>query len=385
MKPEEQKRKVEEILGSPLPELEKEYHEAAEKIFNSMVMNQFVTPYLLSELFTVQEMRMVLTMPATAEELAEKFSMNADEVREKMDGLVSMGRIISSRRPPFTYSPHMNAIAFRDSVGIGLNANGLDWKPYMKAIRLMELWVRMEYNEYAAAAVRHEMRVIPKYESIKNVPGVMYCENMKEIVEDAVREGKFVSSRCVCRSYASYLAKESFDSEHCNCLHEHGPEDGHCFSVSRQAEYFATQRGAYCPDETAARRLFAEAEASTAVYTTPNTRDTTFICSCCPDCCGLAEYEKEGFDVRKPSRFRPAVRAKRCIGCKKCESRCAYAAIRVEEGCAAVDEDKCMGCGNCVVTCPAKALKMKIVHEPEWVPDVPYVEGWYLPEKKEET
>lgn len=381
MREEEQKKAVEEIVGSLFPEPEEAYQTAAHKIFNSMTMNHFVTPYLLRELFTPLEMKMVLEMPATGEELAEKFDMNVDETKEMMNRLVSLGRIISSRRPPFTYNPHMNAIAFRDSIGVGLNANKMDWMPHIKAIRLMCLWVKMEYNEELAKAVKYEMRVIPKYESIKNVPGVMFCENMKEIVENAVREGQFVSARCVCRSYASYLAEGKDNPKHCNCLEEHGSEDGHCFSISRQAEYFATQRGAYCPDKESARKLFAEAEASTAIYTTPNTRDTTFICSCCPDCCGLSEYEAIGFEVRKPSRFRPRVKEERCVGCKMCEKRCAYDAIKVVDKKAVVAGEKCLGCGNCVVTCKARALKMEIIREPEWVPDVPYVEGWYLPEK----
>mgnify|MGYP007081670569 CR=1 FL=1 len=35
-------------------------------------------------------------------------------------------------------------------------------------------------------------RVIPKWESIKDLPGVMYCENMKEILERNVRAGNAV-------------------------------------------------------------------------------------------------------------------------------------------------------------------------------------------------
>ncbi len=380
MNEEKQREAVEEIVGSLSPKPKKVYYEAAHGIFDKMTMNRFVTPYLLRELFTPLEMEMVLAMPATGEELAEKFGMETEKTKEMLNRLVSLGRIISSRRPPFTYSPHMNAIAFRDSIGVGLNANKMDWMPHIKAIRLMCLWVKMEYDEGLAKAVKHEMRVIPKYESVKNVPGVMFCENMKEIVESAVRERQFVAARCVCRSYASYMAEGRDNPNHCNCLQEHGSEDGHCFSISRQAEYFATQRGAYCPDEEAAWKLFEEAECSTAIYTTPNTRDTTFICSCCADCCGLSEYEEQGFEVRKPSRFRPKVRQERCVGCKMCEKRCAYEAIQVVDGKAVVAGGKCLGCGNCVVTCKTKALKMEIVQPPEWVPDMPYVEGWYLPE-----
>lgn len=58
--------------------------------------------------------------------------------------------------------------------------------------------------------------------------------------------------------------------------------------------------------------------------------------------------------------------------------RCNYDAIHLSNGAVTIDADKCKGCGNCVVTCPTKALKMKIVHEPGWVPEIPYVDGWSL-------
>ena len=380
---EMQMEEIKRIYGGTLPQLENVYLQAAE-IFNGMTMNKEVTPYLLRELFTPLETEFLLSFPATAEEIADKFHLDVQETERHLLYLVQLGRIISSRKPPFTFSNHMNAIAFRDSIGIGLNSLHINWMEHIKAIRLMCLWIKMEYHEQLAAGIKYEMRVIPKYESIKHLPGVMFCENMKEIIERGAEKKQLVTARCVCRSYASYLTEGWDNPDHCECIQEHGGEDGHCYSVSRQAEYFATQRGAYTPDLEEARQRLKESEASNCIYTTPNTRDTTFICSCCPDCCGLQEYERLGYEVRKPSRFRPYVREEKCIGCKKCVTRCAYDAVRVVDGKAVVYDEKCMGCGNCVVTCPTKALKMKIVHEPEWVPDVPYVEGWYIPEKKGE-
>lgn len=375
---EDQLKAVDEIYEGERPKVEPDYYEAA-KIFENMTMNKEVLPYLLNELFTLQEIKFVNKLPATAEELAEEFHLDVEETRSTLDRLVHMGRIISTRKPPFTYAPHMNAIAFRDSIGVGMNAMKIDWMEHIKAVKLMVLWVKMEYNEYVAASVKHEMRVIPKYESIKDVPGVMFCENMKEIIDKAATDHELVTARCVCRSYASYLSEGKDNPDYCNVIEEHSGADGHCYSVSRQAEYFATQRGAYTPTYEEAQQRLKESDEAACIYTTPNTRDTTFVCSCCADCCGLSEYEKVGFEVRKPSRFRPSVNTDKCIGCKKCETRCAYAAIQVVDKKATVYEDKCMGCGNCVVTCPTKALKMKIVHDTDWVPDVPYVEGWYMP------
>ena len=65
------------------------------------------------------------------------------------------------------------------------------------------------------------MRVIPKYESIKHLPGVMFCENMKEIMERGAEKKQLVTARCVCRSYASYLAEGWDNPDHCKCIQEH--------------------------------------------------------------------------------------------------------------------------------------------------------------------
>ena len=64
---EEQKAKVEEILGSPLPELDPVYIEGA-KVYMKMSPNTFITPYLMSEVYTKEEMQMVSLLPATAPE-----------------------------------------------------------------------------------------------------------------------------------------------------------------------------------------------------------------------------------------------------------------------------------------------------------------------------
>lgn len=43
-----------------------------------------------------------------------------------------------------------------------------------------------------------------------------------------------------------------------------------------------------------------------------------------------------------------------------------------------------MGCGNCVVTCPSKALKMQIVHDVDWVPDLWEEDNnWNIPEEND--
>ena len=380
MTQEEQKKKVEEILGSPLPDLDPIYIEGA-KVYMTMSPNTFITPYLMSEVYTKEEMQMVSLLPSTAPEIAKKLGLDVDYVDSALTDMELLGKIIASNvANPRIFSPHLNMVAFRDSIGNGRIARGLDWMPCIKAFKLMDQWIRVSYSPEAAAATAGEMRVIPKWESIKDLPGVMYCENMKEIIERNVRNRTIFTAQCVCRTYRSYIDLGRYDPEYCkDGMCEHGGEDGHCFSINRQAEFFAKKNRVYVPTMEEAMKRLEETERSRAIYTTPNTRDTTYVCSCCTDCCAIQFYEDVGLkDVRKPSRFRPVWREEPCVGCGVCITRCNYDAIHLSNGAVTIDADKCKGCGNCVVTCPTKALKMKIVHEPDWVPEIPYVDGWSL-------
>jgi ferredoxin len=45
-----------------------------------------------------------------------------------------------------------------------------------------------------------------------------------------------------------------------------------------------------------------------------------------------------------------------CIGCKKCEKTCEFAAITVENNLAFINPDKCTGCQKCVEGCPSKVI-----------------------------
>jgi ferredoxin len=45
-----------------------------------------------------------------------------------------------------------------------------------------------------------------------------------------------------------------------------------------------------------------------------------------------------------------------CIGCKKCEKICEFAAITVENNLASVIPDKCTACMKCIDACPVKGI-----------------------------
>ena len=137
-----------------------------------------------------------------------------------------------------------------------------------------------------------------------------------------------------------------------------------------RADYAVEHFGGHYATKEEMQKCLEEIDASTAVLSAHNKRQIDFICSCCDDCCAMAELERGGLPIRIPSRFRPVLDENVCVGCGLCDERCVFDAIYVEDGRVRIREDNCMGCGNCVVTCPSEALQMQIVHDVDWIPDL---------------
>ncbi len=82
---------------------------------------------------------------------------------------------------------------------------------------------------------------------------------------------------------------------------------------------------------------------------------------------GMGCASREG-KLSQHSTISPQVKAKRCKGCERCLSWCAWEAIsilpppsRVEtkQSIAFIDPKKCIGCGECILTCPSGAIQIQ--------------------------
>lgn len=372
---------LESVLGKPLPEIDSIYFEGAKK-WEKTDQRPIITPYFLSKLFTPEEMRMVICLPATAFEVAERLNMEEKFVSEKLERLFELGRILPGKtyhkETSNSYAPSLSPVTLRDHIGMAFNKNHLDWKKEKEMFMLADEWcVQREVSEEDKnrPAVFYN-RIIPKWGSIKNLPGVMHCENMKEIIYDHYHNNTFAVMRCICRSYRNfhkYGEPHLPDGEGCESgLHENCNENGHCLWLGQRGIYMSEMFGYVPKTIEEVDRIFNELEEATVIYQDKNMPTVGMLCSCCDDCCILLNhFYKKGIDTFSPSRFQPVVREDKCIGCKQCMQHCIFNAISINfDGKCTISTEQCKGCGNCVVKCPSKALKMKIVHDRSWIPDI---------------
>jgi NAD-dependent dihydropyrimidine dehydrogenase PreA subunit len=199
---------------------------------------------------------------------------------------------------------------------------------------------------------RAAFRVVPKWKSIADVPGVLPHENLKEMLKT---QELLVLLHCGC--------KRSFREREC------GIPDESCITVGRTAQY-NLERGAgrKITYEEALAVLDKYDEHGTVNLTINQKGVNQLICNCHWCCCNALKGAAK-------SRFIATVNAEECRGCKTCVKRCQYGAVQMkfypEFGAerAYVDAELCRGCGNCVTTCPAEARKLKVARPPEHIPE----------------
>ena len=156
--------------------------------------------------------------------------------------------------------------------------------------------------------------------------------------------GPFGVINCVCRQSAEIVGEAcTTSSTHETCLMiGHVPAHGRALTLKEIIE------------------ILDRAEREGHVLQPQNSRQPSFICCCCRDCCELLR------NARKlprpadaiPSAYRAVVSDESCTACGKCLKRCPMDAVSLVDRVAAVDEARCIGCGLCATTCPEHAIAL---------------------------
>jgi len=210
------------------------------------------------------------------------------------------------------------------------------------------------------------MRVIPRWKAIKDIPGIIPLDDIREII---MAHNRYAVIPCQCRVRTVHWRD-------CDT-----PEDV-CVTFDRGVEV-SLDRG--IGRELTRKEMFEFFE-DLAKYPVVShgqgisPEKVGSMCNCHWDCClaythiMMPESEYMPGQWNRKSRFEAIVNPEKCIGCRRCvDERCQFSAAQMKyypefgEERAYIDTEKCMGCGCCVETCLVGAKSMKIVRPPEYL------------------
>lgn len=341
------------------------YNELADK----MRASQSRIPEILSKLATPEECQMMLALPASPKELAEKFQMDEDAARRKLDEFVTKGMVFAFvKEGQLRYFFARSVGQISDSISAAV-FNHPDW-PIREEV--LELWERNREDgvkrakEFAGKAMPPakpgtRFRVIPLRAAVKDNTGMLAYEDTEAILRNAPA---IAVVNCPCRMYQV----------------EHGLNDKPlevCMQLTAGSAKYAEDQGIgrtlTMEEGLAILRITEEAGLVPSVF---GGEKLGFICHCDGQgCSSLRVGAETGLFGYEKSRYQSTVDPSLCNGCQTCVERCIFGAIEMVKVAdsrklkAVVDLEKCYGCGACVITCPVEgAITLKLGRPKEHIP-----------------
>jgi len=339
------------------------YQEIASKITRE---ENKALPSVVKKIANLEQARILRELPNTVEEIAKKMEADENTVSENLQYLYERGLATPSRG---TWNLVNNLVLVKDLVGSAkakYNDDELfDLLRKMSLENSDNLEERLKNGE-EIPPVRQGMRVVPKWRAIKDIPGVLPIEDMREIFK---ANSPIVVHNCPCR--VVYRDRPCMDEV---------PIDI-CLAVGSTAKMYLRRDAGKEITYEELMKLLDRIDEWPLVSTTGNSdRMPTILCSCCTDCCGLFVKAARtvpalGKVTYAKSRFIIEDNPEDCTGCGICaDGRCPVDAITMKDSPefgderATTDNEACIGCGICVLACPTEARRMKLVRPPEHIP-----------------
>lgn len=326
------------------------YVQLTDKIF---LTGSVIIPQLFKMIADEDEARLMLAMPGTAGQLAERTGRDEEEVQRSLDLLFWKGLVFKSRKPEGTiYRMTRDLVQFHDAT--------LVWPDAPQAY--LDMWQRYMDEEWATyAATITKMipkpfaRVVPVNQGVEMKNQILSRDDVEALIDET---GRVAVTQCTCRRISGKCDK---------------PVEV-CLQVGKAADYTIERGSGRELSKEEAMEIIRLSEEAGLVHVTMNkSGDTHFICNCCDDCCQtFTLLISDGLNLCDPSRFAAEVDVDACNGCGDCLTRCYFGAMclaETEDGeVVTIDPDKCMGCGLCTVACPEEALSMRQVRDAEFIP-----------------
>lgn len=319
-----------------------------------MMTGSKIIPELFEMIADQAEAELLMAMPGTPEQLAEKVSKAVDEVAAMCRTLYHKGLAFKSYKGEVIgYKMCRDMIQFHDATIL--------WPEAPRAY--LDRWQEFMEQEWPMFAKLAEQifpkpftRVIPVQKSIETgKQQVLDADSVDRIIATA---DKIAVTRCTCRVIAHKCDK---------------PLEV-CLQVNNAARYTIDRGSGREVTKEEAYAILRESEDKGLVHVTMNKAHVGhFICNCCDCCCqALPLMISDSLKICDPSRYQAQIDAEQCVACGTCIDRCYFNAIEeVEENDTTfmrVIADKCMGCGLCHITCPEDAIAMTEVRAADFIP-----------------
>jgi len=347
-------------------EIDPIYEELAARIH---MRNSRYVPRILEKLANLEQARILRELPTPPEEIARKLNLDKETVDNHLQEMYEKGLV----------TPTSKGIHFIRSVAQMHDATLSNPKfDQSLGYEFFDLWHKFDINElsditrektpwWASAKpipgrTTPGTRIIPKWKSIKDIPGVLPCEDVRQIL----------------RGYQDSLAVR-----HCVCIRaevraKSWIPDEVCIIVGKTAQWAIDQGSGRRITPLEALDILGQIEKYPFVHVSYNEKRVARMIGNAPNFCIAFRMSEAGTigGAFKESRFKATVDPEKCLGCKICVGVCVFDAARTKyypefgEERAYIDTQECKGCGNCVINCPVGARAMKLVYPPEHIPDV---------------
>jgi len=313
-----------------------------------------ILPKILEKLVSYEEAKILVLLPASIKQIAEKTKIPSSKVAEILESLFKRGLVLPQ--------------TFDEGEGYALCGNLIDSTLFeighrkkegslsAADIEVIDLWDEMFEKEMMKKKLPTDnvqvARVIPVERAISVETEILPFE----VVSGIVKSSRVVAvAQCPCRTRGR------------NCDY---PLET-CILLNDVAEILIKRGVARKITTEEALKILTQCEDLGLVHHVDNALDElSFICNCCPCCCfflrGLIRYGKRN---TTKSRYRAVVSEDLCTGCGVCVNRCVFGAMKLENGVAYSDPEKCFGCGLCATKCPVQAISLIPVRGKEHIPE----------------
>ena len=309
-------------------------------------------PNIFEMCLTKEEVSVLLSLPATPEEVATKLSVEVPKVANILRELFKKGFVVYKQvddKPRYgLVSDLIDSILpdKRDFEKFGDEFLDL-WRRYLDE----EFMPNFDTSEFKLAYAR----VIPVEKTIPMKWGeILPYEKISEILQNAET---VAVTECACR-----IMMRQCDN----------PTDV-CLLFNKFADILLERGIAKRISKEEALSIVKRCEDLGLIHQLNNseTGGYEFLCNCCSCCCailrGMIVLGKKGTTAQ--SRYVSSVNSELCDGCSICATRCNFKAMNIVDSKAVVDKEKCFGCGLCAPKCPTNAIQLIQVRGPEYIID----------------